>query len=409
MVPAFRYSARSQNGTVTGIVQAADTTAAATWLLEQKLEPLTIEPLQEGGRWSDVWGGLTGSGVPEAEDLILFCRQMFALTRAGVPLVRAFQGLREHTHCSGLKKALGKMIEDLQSGQELSSAMAAHPRIFGRIFPRLIRVGETTGRLDESFHQLFQYLEMDRDTRQRVRAALRYPLFVLLALAVALFVVNYFVIPSFSGLFDRLGADLPLATRLLIATSQFTQTYWLVVLLGGAGVTHLFLGFIKTPRGRYWWDKKKLGLPLVGTVIYQASLARLARTFSIGFRSGLTVAKTLNTVGETIDNAFMEKKLDTMRQVVERGESLTQAAYHSDLFPPLVLQMLAVGEETGNVEEMMVEVAAFYDREVAYKIKSLSDTMEPVLIVMVSILVLILALGIFLPMWNLGAVALQRR
>ena len=408
-MPVFHYSARSHTGLVSGVVRATDMSAAVAQLLEKNLEPLTLKPVSEGGQWRGFWQQLKISRSPDADDLILFSRQMYALTHAGIPLVRAFQGLREHAHRACLKIALEKMIEDLQSGQDLSSAMAAHPHVFGRLFYRLVHVGETTGRLDESFQQLVQYLEIERNTRQQIRAALRYPFFVLLAIVVALFVVNYFVIPAFAGLFAKFGAQLPWATRLLIATSQFTQAYWLVMLLVGVGGSYWGSVFIKSGRGRYWWDKNKLDFPLIGPIIHRVSLARLARMFALGFRSGLTVAQTLNTVSETVDNAFMDRKIYAMRQGVERGESLTQAAYHSDLFPPLVLQMLAVGEETGNIEAMMAEVADFYDREVEYDIKSLTATLEPVLIVVVSLFVLILALGIFLPMWNLGSVALHRR
>lgn len=408
-MPVFHYSARRQEGVVTGVLQAVDLAAAAEQLVAQNLEPLTIEYAKEGGRWFRAWERLRAPRPPGVDALILFSRQMFALTRAGIPLVRAFQGLREHAHHSGLKEAMGKIMEDLQSGRDLSSALAAHPHVFGRIFPRLVHMGETTGRLDESFQQLFQYLEMDRDTRRRVGEALRYPLFVLLAVVMALFVVNYFVIPTFAGLFAKFGAELPLLTRVLVATSQFTQAYWHVIFLGGAGMVYLFSAFTRTRTGRHWWDKKKFALPFVGRILYRAALARLARTFAMGFRSGLTVAQTLNTVGETVDNAFIDRKITKMRQGVERGESLTHAAYHSNLFPPLVLQMLAVGEETGNIETMMSEVADFYDREVAYEIKSLSAAIEPILIFIVSLLVLALALGIFLPMWNLGSVALGRR
>ena len=408
-MPVFHYSARSQTGLISGVVRASDMTAAVSQLLEKNLEPLTLKPVSEGGGWRGFWRQLKISRKPEADDLILFSRQMYALTHAGIPLVRAFQGLQEHAHRDCLRLALGKIIEDLQSGQDLSSALAAHPRVFDRLFYRLVHVGETTGRLDESFRQLSQYLERERDTRQQIRSALRYPLLVLLAIVVALFVVNYFVIPAFAGLFAKFGAQLPPVTRLLIATSQFTQTYWPAIFLGSVGGGYIISIVIKTARGRYWWDKHKLSLPWVGPILYRAFLARLARTFAIGFRSGLTVAQTLNAVGETVDNTFLDQKIGAMRLGVERGESLTQAAYHSGLFSPLVLQMLAVGEETGNIETMMAEVADFYDREVTYDIKSLTVALEPILIFIVGLFVLILALGIFLPMWNLGSVALHRR
>ncbi len=408
-MPAFRYSARSQQLLVSGVVQAADCTAAATQLLAQQLEPLTIDPLRENGLWRSLQPLWQRHAMPGVEERILFSRQMYTLIHAGVPLIRAFQSVREYACHAALKETLGKVIESLQAGRDLASALAAHPQIFGTLLPRLVRVGEHTGRLEDSFQQMSQYLMMDRDLRRRIDTALRYPLFVLCAALFALFVVNYFVIPAFAGLFAKFGADLPLMTRLLVAMSHFTQTYWPALLTVVIGGRYAFSLLTRTRKGRYWWDKQKIYLPLIGSIIHRAYLARLARTFAMGTQAGLTVAQTLNMVRESMDNRFMVQKLATMNERVERGEPLTQAAYHSGLFPPLVLQMLAVGDQTGNMGEMLVDVADFYDREVAYEIEKLSATLEPILIFIVALFVLILALGIFLPMWNLGSVALGRR
>lgn len=408
-MPLFRYSARNQQTIVSGEVQAADCTAAATLLLAQHMEPLTIDPLPKNSPWFrhlPLWHFKTGPGVDEQ---IVFSRQMFTLIHAGVPLIHAFQSVREYAHHIVLKETLDNVIEALQSGRDLASALAAYPHVFGRLLPRLVRVGEQTGRLEEAFRQMSHYLERDQALRRRIQTALRYPLFVLCATLLALFVVNYFVVPAFAGLFAKFGAELPLMTRLLLATSQFTQTFWPLLLLGIAGSYYAFSTLIQTPKGGDWWDKKKLHLPLVGTIIHHAYLARLARTFAMGTQSGLTVAHTLSMVGETLENRFMAQKLAKMNERVERGEPITQAAYHSGLFPPMVLQMLAVGDQTGNMGGVLTEVADFYDREVAYHIEKLSASVEPILIFIVAIFVFILALGIFLPLWNLGSVALGRR
>ncbi|MEO5364710.1 MAG: type II secretion system F family protein, partial [Magnetococcus sp. DMHC-8] len=408
-VPDFRYSARHQQEIVSGIVQAADSTAAASQLLAQRLEPLTIEPLPAPMPWLLSWPRFIRATTPDREALLLFSRQMAALLQAGIPLIRALHGVRDHLRQATLQAALDKVIEDLQSGRDLATAMAAHPAVFGRLLPRLVRMGEQTGRLDEAFHHLFLYLEMDRDIRRRLRTALRYPAMVLLTAIIALFVVTGFVIPAFAGLFARFGADLPLMTRILMAVSRFIQADWPVLLAGLAGLLYLVPVILRTRVGRDWWDRQILRLPLVGSIIHRALLARLARTFALGARAGLTVAQSLGMVGETLDNRCMARQLATMRERVERGDSMTQAAHHSGLFPPMMLQMLAIGEQTGNLEEMLGEVARFYDREVEYAIQSLSALVEPVLTALVAALVLVLALGIFLPMWNLGSVALGRK
>ncbi|MEO5340942.1 MAG: type II secretion system F family protein [Magnetococcus sp. MYC-9] len=407
-MPRFRYAARNRQQIVTGSVQAADCLAAATQLLARRLEPLTIEPQgEEGGEGPLVRLRLWSPAEEEA--LILFARQMSALVHAGVPLVRALQGVGEHLHHPAMKKSLREVVAELQSGRDLASALASHPQVFGRLFPRLVRMGEQTGRLEDSFAQMHRYLEMDREIRRRIRTALRYPALVLLTACIALFVVNYFVVPSFAGLFARFGAELPLLTRLLVATSRFTQAYWPVFLLALAGMAYGWTLLLQTRRAALWWDRYKLRLPLVGSIIHRALLARLARTFAMGAHSGLTVSQTLSMVAESLDNRFMAQKLERMNDGVERGETLTQAAYHSGLFPAMVLQMVSVGEQTGRVGEMLVEVAQFYDREVEYEIQTMSALVEPLLIFVVALFVLVLALGIFLPMWNLGAVALGKR
>ncbi|MBF0213992.1 MAG: type II secretion system F family protein [Magnetococcales bacterium] len=379
--------------------------AVVEQLFNRHIEPLDIQEVKSGG------GDLELEFLvewPTDDDRILFARQMYTLTKSGVSLIRSFQGLVESTHNKKLRQAMVRIIEDLQSGKELSVALADHPKIFDRLFIRIIRMGEETGSMDESFKQLYQYMEVDKTTRRQIKSALRYPTFVVIFITLAMFVVNYFVIPKFATMFSKMGSDLPFMTQVLMSTSSFVKSYAIYILAGMSGTVYGFAAYIKTVPGRLWWDQRRLKLPIVGSIINRATLARYSRAFSMGSKAGLPVIQILGAVEEAVDNAYMAQKIAGMRGGIERGESLTQAAYNSGMFTPLVLQMISVGEETGGIDEMMGEVAEFYEREVEYEVKGLSSAIEPILLTVIGAMVLVLALGIFMPMWDMSSAALGK-
>ncbi|MBF0416834.1 MAG: type II secretion system F family protein [Magnetococcales bacterium] len=404
-MPEFRFVGRMEGKSVDGVINAPNHEAVIEQLFNRRIEPLEIQEVQTSSASFEIeimveW--------PTEDDKILFARQMYTLAKSGVSLVRSFQGLVESTHNKKLKQAMVKIIEELQSGKELSVAMSDHPKIFDKLFTRIIRMGEETGRMEESFLQLYQYMEVDKNTRRMIKTALRYPSFVVTAIILAMFAVNYFVIPNFAGMFSKMGADLPAATKILLATSAFVKAYAVWIFVGLATVIYAFVSYIKTSGGRLWWDAQRLKLPIVGSIINRATLARYSRAFSMGSRAGLPVMQILVAVEDAVDNAFMAQRIAGMREGIERGESLTQASYNSGLFTPLVLQMVAVGEETGGVGEMMTEVADFYEREVEYEVKGLSSAIEPILLIVIGAMVLVLALGIFMPMWDMSSAVMNK-
>jgi MSHA biogenesis protein MshG len=286
--------------------------------------------------------------------------------------------------------------------------MQKHADIFPTLFISMVNVGENTGQLDNAFEQIYKYLEIDKETQDRIKAALRYPTFVIIAMVIALAIINLFVIPAFSSVFAGFGSDLPWATQLLMATSNFTTQYWHVLLLLVV-ISYLSIrAYFKTEEGKYQLDRYKLRLPLVGTIIERGTLARFSRAFSMAFTSGVPITQTLVIVSKAVDNTYLEKRILSMRDGLEHGESLTQTAVASNMFTPLVLQMISVGENSGSVDDMLNEVANFYEREVDYDTKKLSSAIEPILITVIGGMVLILALGVFLPMWDLAGVALGR-
>lgn len=401
----FRYTGRSDGKQVDGVINAPNIDAVVEQLFNRRIEPLDVQEVAQASAGIELdflveW--------PTDDERILFARQMYTLTKSGVSLVRSLHGLVESAINKKFKQTMVLMIEDLQAGKELSVSMADHPRIFDRLFVRIIRMGEETGRMEESFKQLYQYMEVDKNTRRQIKSALRYPTFVMIAITIAMFIVNYFVIPAFAGMFSKLQTDLPLATRILLGTSAFVQKYAIYIIGSTGMVVYSFLAYIKTINGRLWWDHARLNLPLVGAIINRATLARYARAFSMGSKAGLPVLQILIAVEEAVDNAYMAQRIAGMREGIERGESLTQAAYNSNMFTPLVLQMLAVGEETGGMDEMMNEVAEFYEREVEYEVKGLSSAIEPILLIFIGAMVLVLALGIFMPMWDMSSAAMGK-
>jgi MSHA biogenesis protein MshG len=341
-------------------------------------------------------------------DLQLFSRQMYTLLKAGVPIMRALAGLQESTRNPAFAAVVQDLRESLDSGRELSTAMRRHPKIFSAFYVSMIQVGEMSGMLDETFLRMFDHLEFERDMRERIRTAMRYPSFVIIAMAIAIVIINLFVIPAFAKVYAGFHAELPLVTRMLLGFSGFMVDYWMLMLAMTAGAVMGFRFYINTTDGRYKWDRYKFKLPIAGDIILKATLARFARSMALSFKSGMPILQGLNVVGMVVDNEFMRSRIEQMRDGVERGESILRTSSAAGVFNPVVLQMIAVGEETGDMDGLMFEVAGMYEREVEYEVKTLSSKIEPILIIALGILVLILALGVFLPMWDLGRAAMHK-
>jgi len=322
--------------------------------------------------------------------------------------MRGLAGLEESAISKSFARVIRDLRESLDAGRELSAAMRRHPEVFSSFYLSMVRVGEMTGRMDEVFLRLFDYLEFDRDMRERIKTALRYPTFVVIVMLAAIAVINIFVIPAFAKVYAGFKAELPLMTRILINASNFTLHYWplLVSLTVGAAVA--FKMYTATPKGKYMWDKLKLRIPIAGKIILKGTLARFARSFALSSKSGVPIVQGLTVVANTVDNAYIASRIEQMRDGVERGESILRTAVTTGVFTPVVLQMIAVGEETGELDDLMDEIAAMYEREVDYELKTLSSQIEPILIMGLGVLVLILALGVFLPIWDLGKVALHK-
>jgi MSHA biogenesis protein MshG len=409
-LPSFAYRGRDANGNAAeGVLEAESASAVAGLLGERGIVPLSIAATTAAAaaRASLKFENPFREKVQHS-DVLLFSRQIYTLLKAGVPLMRALLGLQESSASQPMKTVIQDVRESLDAGRELSMAMAPHKTVFTPFYLAMVRVGELTGQLEEIFLRLFHHLEFERFMREQVRSALRYPSFVVAAMAIAILVINIWVIPAFARVFEGFGAELPFMTRMLIGFSNFIVSAWPWMLLGLFAAIFAFRAWVGTDSGRYHWDRIKMRLPVAGKIVQKATLARFARSFALATKSGVPVVQAMTTVAQTVDNAYIADKVLKMRESVERGESVLRAAIASRVFTPVVLQMIAVGEESGSLDDMMEEVAGMYQREVEYDLKNLGASIEPILIVFLGVLVLILALGVFLPIWDLGKAAFKR-
>jgi MSHA biogenesis protein MshG len=306
-----------------------------------------------------------------------------------------------------LGKTLLAMLEELEAGRDMATAMSRHPKVFGPLLTAIVRVGEESGRIDEAFLRLNQHLEREQKVVEQVKTAVRYPVIVLVFVALAVFVIMSFVIPEFAKLYGSFNVELPLPTRIIIGTSNFFAAWWWLVLGAMLGSAWWLRHYVQTEAGRFRWHGLLLKMPIIGNIVLRATLARFARAFAMATRSGVPVLQALSVVSLAVENDVIARQLVGMRAAIERGESLTRAAATQQCFTPLVLQMLTVGEETGQIDEMLVEVADFYEREVDYDVRNLNDLLQPILTVIVAGIVFVLALGVLLPMWDLVKLARQ--
>ncbi len=404
-MPQFKYAGKStQGGPQKGVIEAASAQAAAQALLSQNIVPLTIVESKKRSAENEGDGfDITRLFQQKVglDEMIIFSRQMYSLLKAGIPIIRAIKGLSENASHKRFQEILKDIADQLEQGRSLSSSMAKYEKVFTRLTISVVVVGENTGKLDDVFLQLALYFEREQETRKRIKSALRYPTFVLIALAIAMFILNLFVVPVFTQMFERFDTELPIMTRVLIGTSNFFVNYWWLLIFVIVGGIFAVKQYVNSTNGRLKWDKFKLKLPIVGSIIERSLLSRYSRSFSMILRAGVPLTAGLSLTADAVDNAHMRKRIKEMRQGIEKGESLLRVSKNSELFSTLVLQMIAVGEETGRLEPLLEESADYYEREVDFDLKSLTAKIEPILIGFVAVMVLILALGIFTPMWNM--------
>jgi len=402
-MPNFAYKARNASGQLVNGTLEADSAHAVA----QALNGRGLIPIQIGAAASNTdlleqfayWRALRQLNI---NDLIMFSRQMYSLTKAGVPLSRAINSLADSSRNIVMRRALFAISRQLEAGQGLSQAMAQHGQIFPLLLISIVNVGETTGGLEQAFLQISRYLEREKETENRIKAALRYPSMVVTAIAIALVIVNIYVIPAFKSVFDKMGSQLPWQTQLLMSISDFFVNYWPYLLGGLFALALVIAKYLDSPDGLRHWHQWVLKIPAVGSIIHRATMERFSRSFAMILSSGVPLIQGISIVSQAVGNTYIGSKLQRMRIGIEKGDSISRMARSIGLFPPLVIQMIMVGEESGNIADMLNEVADFYEGEIDAELKNLSSVIEPFLIVIIGIMVLVLALGIFLPMWELS-------
>ena len=402
-MPEFSYKGRGSDGRlVNGRTAGESIDQVAQRLMSTGVIPIEIASIGvvAGTLNFEKLGRRLGLGGVTTTDLVMFSRQMYTITRAGIPLLRGLRGLIASTHNAILRETLEDMLESLEGGRDLAASFARHPKVFPTLYVSIVSVGEATGTLDKSFQRLTDYLMQEQKMHDSVKGAVRYPIIVMFTIALAAGFLSSFVIPKFAPIFAQLKGDLPMPTRILLGSSMLVRDYWMYTLAAVALCVFGVRSYLNTPAGRYKWDRFKLRLPVIGGIMYESMLSRLNRSMAISLAAGMPMTQTLAVIARSSGNLFVSEKIQILASSVERGESLHRSATASGMFSPLVLQMIAIGEETGALPELLDEAAGYYEREVDHAVKNLSSSIEPMLIVAVGGMVLILALGIFMPLWE---------
>jgi MSHA biogenesis protein MshG len=399
----YQYRGRNKRGDIMeGTVESSNPEGVVNWMMSSGISPISvslkIDPLKNQPYWLRA---IQGQKKLNKTDLLMLTRQFGTLLKAGIPMLQAVTGLKNSSHQPEMSKLLSSLHASLDKGSELSVAMARHPDFFDDYYINMIKVGESAGKLDEVFARLYAQLDFDRRMRQKIKSVLRYPMFVFAAIIIAVMIVMAYVIPAFSGIYGSMNMELPIVTQLLMGASKLVEKNWTEILVFTALAMLGIRYYVSTKEGLYKWDKLKLKLPVVGPVLAKATIARFCRSFGMAMNSGVPIVTALALVSRVVDNAYYEERIMGMRDAVSQGDSLLRSFMASGIFSPVELQMISVGEETGDIESMVQQLATLYQDEVEYEASQLAETLEPILLVFMAGLVATLLLGIFLPMWNM--------
>lgn len=402
----FNYTAVDASGNkISGLTDAENSRGAAEAIARLGYTPLQIT--KQETKPKDIIN-TPRRKKPDAAELQLFAQQMASMLKAGVPIMRALGATSDPDAKSNISAIASDISVALQSGKPLAQAMSQHPECFDNYFLAMIKVGEATGAIDAIFKRLHGHLEFQRQMKDQMKAALRYPAIVIGVIFIALFIVNFFVIPAFAKVYQGFKAELPFFTKLLMATSDAIINYWWLIGIGFFGLIMLVKSWVKTKNGELLWDEWKLKIPVIGNIAHKAILARFAQSLSLALSSGLPVSTAISLVGETTGNAWIAQKLSLIKTQLERGETLYRSCHQSGAFNTPTLQMILVGEESGTLDEMLNEISNLYQEQVEYDLKNIGAQLEPILLLLLGGLVLVLALGIFLPIWGLSSAAFQK-
>lgn len=402
----YRYRAINETGeTVSGTFEAESDQNANTILISRGLIPSRIVAETSDQR-DTLWARITAlGGNVKTRDLILFTKQFRSMLNAGVPIIRVMQVLEAQTESKVLRQAITAIVGDIRQGATMSDAFAKHPKIFSHLYCSMMRAGELSGSVPSVLERLIYIIEHEAKIKSDIKAAMQYPLIVVIALSIAFIVLLTFVIPQFVALFSKAGIELPLPTKIAILLNLYLKNYWYVILGIVIAVIFGLRQYFKTENGKLARDSFLLRIPVLGPLFQKAAMSRFASIFAILQSSGVPVMQSLAILSDTIGNAAIARSFDYVREKIEEGSGIAAPLKKAAYFPPMVVDMIAIGEESGNIEEMLREISKHYDDEVAYAVKALSDAIGPVLIIGLAAVVGFFALAIFMPMFDLTKMA----
>ncbi|MGA2782792.1 MAG: type II secretion system F family protein [Smithella sp.] len=404
-MPKYIYEAIDENGiTVSGNLEAESVEVANFMLISRNLIPSKIKDQSKPG--DNNWlKAILGMGTVKVMDLVMFTKQFHSMIVAGISMLRILSILEDQTENKGLKDAISKIIQDINHGLSLSDALEKHPQIFSRLYCDMIKAGEMSGNVPIVLDRLIYIIEHEAKVKSDIKSALRYPLIVLVALCGAFIILLTFVIPQFASIFSTAGLILPWPTKFAMLLYSLLSNYWYLII--GVIVITVFgmIFYFKTSNGKFVRDSFLLEMPIVGPVFKKAALSRFASIFAILQTSGVPIMQSLTILSATMGNEALTRSFDHIRERIKEGAGISAPLKSAKYFTPMMVDMVAIGEESGNIDEMMRAVAKHYDDEVEYAIKGLSDAIGPILIVGLAAIVGFFALAIFMPMWDLTKIA----
>ena len=401
-MPNYNYQAINEDGqNVTGTLEAESMDVANAIIFARGLIPSKLSQAKVTFG-NDLLTKIKsiGSSV-KVTDLIIFTKQFRSMLGAGVPILRLLQVLELQTESKALKEAITKIVQDIRQGSSISEAFGKYPGIFPHLYCSMVKAGEISGNLPGVLDRLIYIIDHEAKVKSDISSALRYPMIVLIALALAFFILLTFVVPQFATIFGKAGLDLPMPTKIAILLSNFLKGYWFIYIPSVLGIVFVLYSYFKTENGRFTRDTVLLQLPIVGPLLQKAALSRFASIFAILQSSGVPVMQSLTILSVTIGNAAISKDFDYVRDRIEQGAGISAPLKAAKYFTPMVVDMIAIGEESGNIDDMLREITKHYDDEVEYAVKGLSDAIGPILIVGLAAVVGFFALAIFMPMWDL--------
>lgn len=395
-MPLFEYTAMDATGrTVKSVIEAENEQAVLARLRSQSLHCVDIRTAKRAG------GGSIGRGKMKPKALVVFSRQFATMIDAGIPILRALEILVGQAKDPVLKPAIEQVLADVKGGSALNEALVKHPHVFSKLYVNMVRAAELGGILDTILDRLSMFLEYEAEIKGKIKAAMMYPVLVLCFSVLMLFVLFSFVLPKFKEIFTDMQAKMPPVTAALFGFGDFMQASWWIIILIGVGTFMGVKWYGKTPNGRYKLDYLKLRAPVVGELVLKMSVARFSRTFGTLISSGVPMMRSLEIVGETLNNVVLTTAIDQTRLAIREGNRLSVPLQASGLFPTMVTQMIDIGEESGRLSEMLVKVGEFYDQEVETTVKGLTSMIEPLLIIFMGVIVGFIAISVMSPIFSI--------